>query len=106
MFRIITIENQKEVQDFFGLHDENCKLIEHEYDVKISLRADGLKVSASNKGKMEKAVHIIENFLQLIRTNRGPQRRDLELMFPLKGITKSMSPNSLSSHWIFQKKKK
>ena len=110
MFRIITIENQKEVQDFFGLHDENCKLIEHEYDVKISLRADGLKVSASNKGKMEKAVHVIENFLQLIRTNRNPERRDLELMFKtsrsLKGDKKINEPKFTFEPLDISKKEK
>ena len=80
MFRIIRIENQKEAQTFFGLHDENAKLVEQEFDVKISSRSEGLKVSASNKGKLEKAVYVIENFLHLLRTNRNPDRKELEMM--------------------------
>ena len=35
MFRIIKTESQKEIQDFFGLHDENAKFLEHEFDIKI-----------------------------------------------------------------------
>lgn len=80
MFRIIKLENQKEAQDFFGMRDENARLIEQEFDVKISSRSEGLKLSSSNKAKLEKAAYVIENFLHLIRTNRNPDRRELELM--------------------------
>ena len=80
MFKIIKIENPKEAQDFFGKHDENARLIEQECHVKISSKSDGLKVSASNRGKLEKAVYCIENFLHLIRTHRNPDRKELELM--------------------------
>lgn len=80
MFKIIKVENQREAQDFFGLHDENAHLIEQEFGVKISSKSEGLKVSSSNKGKLEKAAVVIENFLHLIRLNRNPDRRELELM--------------------------
>ncbi len=80
MFKIVKIENQKEAQDFFGMHDENARLVEQEFDVKISSRSEGLKVSSSNKAKLQKAVYVIENFLHLVRTNRNPDRRELELM--------------------------
>jgi phosphate starvation-inducible PhoH-like protein len=80
MFRIIKIENPKEVQDFFGRHDENARLIEKEFNVKISSKSEGLKVSASNHGKLERAVYCIENFLHLIRTHRNPDHKELELM--------------------------
>jgi len=80
MFRIIHLENQNEAQVFFGPHDENAKLVEHEFDVKISARSEGLRVSAGNKGKLEKAVYVIENFMHLIRTNRNPDRKDLDMM--------------------------
>ncbi len=80
MFRIIKIESQREVQDFFGLHDENARLVERMFGVKIVFKSEGLKVSSSNKSKLEKAVDVIENFLHLIRTNRNPDRKELELM--------------------------
>lgn len=80
MFKIIKTESQKEIQDFFGLHDENAKLLEHEFDIKISARPEGLKVSGSNKGRLEKAIHAIENFLQLVRIHRHPDRKELEMM--------------------------
>jgi phosphate starvation-inducible PhoH-like protein len=93
MFRIVSIENPRETQDFFGLHDENARLIEQEFDVKISSKSEGLKVSASNKGKLEKAVYCIENFLHLLRTNRNPDRRELELMLvSARGIKKEKRP--------------
>ncbi|MFA5039344.1 MAG: PhoH family protein [Candidatus Omnitrophota bacterium] len=88
MFRIVRINNPKEVQEFFGLHDENARLIEQEYDVKISSRPDGLRISGSNKGKLEKAVHVTENFLQLIRTNRSADKRSLELLIRSRSSVK------------------
>lgn len=80
MFRIVPIENQKESQDFFGLHDVHAKILEREFGVKLSARAEGLKVSGSNKGKLEKAVTVIENFLHLVRMNRNPDRKELEMI--------------------------
>lgn len=80
MFKMIKIENQKEVRDFFGLHDENAKFIEQQFDVKIAARPEGLKVSASNKGKLDKASYCIENFFHLVRTNRNPDRKELEML--------------------------
>ncbi len=78
MFRIVKIESQHEIRDFFGLRDENAHILENEFDVKVAARPDGLKVSGSNKGRLEKATYIIENFLQLIRTNRQPDKRQME----------------------------
>jgi phosphate starvation-inducible PhoH-like protein len=80
VFRIIKTESQKEIQDFFGMHDENATFLEHEFDVKIAARPEGLKVSSGNRGKLEKALYLIENFLQMVRTNRNPTRRDLEAL--------------------------
>jgi phosphate starvation-inducible PhoH-like protein len=89
MFRIVRLENQKEAQDFFGLHDENARLLEQEYHVKISSRPDGLRVGGSNKGRLEKAIRVIENFLQLVRTNKEAGKRELELiMRSLSGAKK------------------
>ncbi len=78
MFRIVKTESQHEIRDFFGLRDENARLLENEFDVKIAARPDGLKVGGSNKGRLEKATYIIESFLQLIRTSRQPDRRQME----------------------------
>ncbi len=80
MFRIIKIDNQREARDFFGMHDENSRVIEQAFGVKITSRGEGLRVSCSNKGKLDRAVYVIENFLHLIRTNRNPGRKELEFM--------------------------
>lgn len=80
MFKIVEIENQREAQDFFGMHDEYARLIEQEFGVKIASRPEGLKVTSSNKGKLQKAVYVIENFLQLLRSHRAPDRRAVEAL--------------------------
>lgn len=80
MFKIIQIDNQHQAQQFFGMRDENTKLIEQKFGVKISSRPEGIKVSSSNKSKLESSLYVIENFLHLIRTNRNPDHRELEFM--------------------------
>jgi len=80
MFRFIKTESQNEIRDFFGLHDENARWLENEFDVKIMARPEGLKVSGSNKGRLDKAAYVIESFLQLVRTNRQPDRRQMEML--------------------------
>ncbi len=106
MFRLIHIENQKEARDFFGMHDEHAKLIEQAFGVKIASKADGLKVSSSNKGKLDKAIYCIENFLHLIRSNRNPGRKDLEMMLlssrggakPKDSLETNFTQDEFSSH--------
>jgi len=80
MLRTIKTDSQDEIRDFFGLRDENARLLEDEFDVKVSARPDGLKVSGKNKGRLEKAAYIIEHFLQLIRTDRHPDKRQMEML--------------------------
>ncbi len=80
MFRIVKTGSHHEIREFFGLHDENARLLENEFDIKIAARPEGLKVSGSNKGRLEKATYIIENFLQLIRTKRPSDRREMEAL--------------------------
>ncbi|MGE5279222.1 MAG: PhoH family protein [Deltaproteobacteria bacterium] len=80
MVKIIKTESQTEIRDFFGLRDENARLLENEFDVKIAARPDGLKVMGSNKGRLEKAAFVIESFLQLLRTHRPADRRQMEML--------------------------
>jgi len=104
MFKFVRVDNQKEARDFFGMHDEHAKLIEHAFGVKIVSKQEGLKISASNKGKLDKAVYIIENFLHLVRTNRNPERKDLEMMLvasrgtkPEKSVEQKFSLDNFTS---------
>ncbi|MFH0877947.1 MAG: PhoH family protein [Candidatus Omnitrophota bacterium] len=80
MFRIVALQNQKEAQDVFGMHDENARILEREFGVKLTARSEGLKVSGPNKNKLERAMAVIENFLHLVRMNRNPSRNELESM--------------------------
>jgi phosphate starvation-inducible PhoH-like protein len=79
MFKIVNIHSQKELQDFFGMRDEHARLIEKEFGVNILSRPEGLRITSSNKANLEKALYVIEDFLHLIRSNRSPGRKDLEM---------------------------
>ncbi len=83
------------------MHDEKARLLEQEFGVKISSRSEGLKVISSNKGKLEKAVYVIENFLHLLRTNRNPDRRELEMML-LSARGKKSEKKGLEPKFTFE----
>jgi phosphate starvation-inducible PhoH-like protein len=78
VIRIVKTDSPHEIQEFFGLHDENARVVEREFDVKIAAKPEGLKVSGSNKGRLDRSVYVIESFLQLVRANRKPDKRHLE----------------------------
>lgn len=100
MFKIITIESQHESRDFFGMGDEHARLIEKEFGVKISSKPDGIKISSANKAKLEKAVNVVENFLHLLRTNRCPDKRELELML-VSSRHKKLEKNTFEKKFLF-----
>lgn len=101
MFKIITIESQHESRDFFGSGDEHARLIEKEFGVKIFAKPDGIKISSSNKAKLEKAANVVESFLHLLRTNRCPDRRELELML-VSSRHKKADKNVFETKFLFE----
>jgi phosphate starvation-inducible PhoH-like protein len=77
MNKIIKLESHQEAQGLFGLHDENIRLIEKEFKVKISLRNEYLKINGASVN-IKKASEVIEYILNMIRAGgAGLSRIDL-----------------------------
>ncbi|MDD5045220.1 MAG: PhoH family protein [Candidatus Omnitrophica bacterium] len=66
MEKIIRLEGKEELQSLFGRYDENLKLIEEAFRVKIISRGEELKISGSAHN-VEKAVVLIDKLLEGIR---------------------------------------
>jgi phosphate starvation-inducible PhoH-like protein len=68
MEKFIKINDREELQALFGCRDQNIRLIEKEFKVKISVRSGDLRIHglASN---IAKAVHLIDSILENIRQN-------------------------------------
>lgn len=75
MENIIRINNKEEAQALFGLHDNNIKLIEKEFRVKVNLRGEHLKVSGI-QSNVRKACGLIEYLLNAIRINQSQIGRE------------------------------
>ncbi|MDD5156002.1 MAG: PhoH family protein, partial [Candidatus Omnitrophica bacterium] len=70
MDKIIKVESQSEVQVLFGPQDENIKLLEKEFRVKVNLRGEHLKISGSAPN-IARAAKLISYLLESIRTSRS-----------------------------------
>lgn len=70
MDKIIKIETQSEIQTLFGLHDDNLKIIEKEFRVKLTLRGGYLKISGTGSN-IKKASGFIEYILDALRSGQG-----------------------------------
>jgi phosphate starvation-inducible PhoH-like protein len=65
--RSISINNKNELRELFGQYDENIKLINQYFSIKISTQNDSKLVISGVKGETDKAVKIIEELLAIIR---------------------------------------
>lgn len=70
MEQIISIDRMEHAVALFGSFDENIKLIEHEFSIRVSARDSELKIIGDTENVM-KASKVIESLLSLI--NRGEQ---------------------------------
>jgi phosphate starvation-inducible PhoH-like protein len=69
MDKIIKLETHQEAQDLFGLGDQNIRLIEKEFKVKITLRGEHLKVSGTAIN-IKNASGLIEYILSAMRSGQ------------------------------------
>jgi len=69
MNKIIKIESQTEIQTLCAAHDKNIRTIEKDFKVKITLRADHLKISGTAIN-INKTAELIEYILSAIRLNQ------------------------------------
>ncbi|MDD5005859.1 MAG: PhoH family protein [Candidatus Omnitrophica bacterium] len=77
MNRIIPIESSKEIQKIFGSHDENMRLIEDAFDIRVSSSAEGIKIASHKKDNLEKSLNFICQLLNLIRQGKELTRQDV-----------------------------
>ncbi|MFC1709618.1 PhoH family protein [Candidatus Omnitrophota bacterium] len=82
MVKIIYIESSSEVQKLFGSQDENIRLIEDAFDIHVSSRPEGIKISSQKKASLEKAQEFIRHLLDLIRS--GKELSKDEVVYSLK----------------------
>ena len=67
MNKIVKFESQKEIQGLLGAQDVNLKNIEKEFDVKLTLRGEHLKISGSSTS-IKKAGQLVEYLLLSLRS--------------------------------------
>lgn len=83
MERTFKLLGDEEARTLFGRHDENLKLIEREFDVKIIARGENLTVSG-NENNVAGASRLFEQLLDIIRIGR-PVRQH-EILYAIKAI--------------------
>ncbi|MCX5701404.1 MAG: PhoH family protein, partial [Candidatus Omnitrophica bacterium] len=69
MDKIIKLQSHQETQALFGRHDENIKLLEKEFKVKLNIRGEHLKISGTAIN-IKKASNLIEYILQALRSGQ------------------------------------
>lgn len=69
MERIIPLQNYDETQALFGIYDKNIKAIQRQYYIKISTRADGVKIKGDSKN-VKKASEEINSLLNSLRNTQ------------------------------------
>jgi len=69
MDKIIKLQSHQETQELFGRHDENIKLLEKEFKVKLNIRGEHLKISGTAIN-IKKASNLIEYILQALRSGQ------------------------------------
>lgn len=89
MEKTVKIQSQQELQTLFGLHDENIKIIEKEFKVKVILRGDHLKISGT-ASNLKKASNLIEYLLNAIRLNQSEVGK-LDLNYLIKNFKNKRS---------------
>ena len=76
--RTINIERLEQVQGLFGNMDENIKLIEREFGVRIVFRSGEIKISGDETG-VTRAVQTVEGLITLI--NKGEALTDQSIRY-------------------------
>ena len=77
MNRVIPIKSNREVQKIFGARDENVRLIEDAFDIRISNRAEGIRLTSNKKANLEKSFDFISYLLNLDREGRNFNKQDI-----------------------------
>ena len=98
MEKIITIQNNNEARTLFGKCDENLRMVESSFGVKIASRGERL-VLRGNKDAVEKSAKLFEELLFIVR--RGGSIKPDELTYSIKSFKKD---SHLDMQGIYLKK--
>jgi phosphate starvation-inducible PhoH-like protein len=79
MNRVIPIDSNKELQRIFGPQDENIRLLEETFNVRISSRPEGIRINSNKKSNIDKAEEFINHLLDSLRKGREFTRQDIVL---------------------------
>lgn len=76
MEKLIRLKDTRQAATLFGRHDENIKLIEKEFSVRITMQGDTLKIDGIQEA-IEKAIHLINKLLGVINTEGAIKKQDI-----------------------------
>jgi phosphate starvation-inducible PhoH-like protein len=93
MDKIIKLETHQETQALFGPHDENIKLIEKEFKVKLIVRGEHLKISGTATN-IKRASGLIEYILNAIRSGQDELGKT-DLSYLISNFNKTKSHGSI-----------
>lgn len=88
MDKEIRLNNDAEAKALFGRHDESLKLIESSFKIE-SLFRDGILKISGEKGNVEKAAKVINEFLTIIR--EGGSFRKHDIAYSINAIRKNQN---------------
>ncbi|MFH1783070.1 MAG: PhoH family protein [Candidatus Omnitrophota bacterium] len=83
MEKVIPVNNTEEVKVLFGKCDENLRLVESSFDVKVNYRNDSIVIKG-DKGAASKCSRLFEELLQVLRRG-GTIKRD-EISYSIKSF--------------------
>lgn len=83
MQKTYKLQDNEEAKSLFGRHDENLKLIEKEFEVKVFARGENLSIEG-NKKSVEVAGRLVEELLELVR--KGHHLTHHEITYSIKAI--------------------
>jgi len=76
MEKVIKLKNIDEAKALFGTHDENLKIIEKEFGVKIATRGDALKLDGEAK-QVELASTLLDELILTVRNGAAIKKHEL-----------------------------
>ncbi len=83
MEKVFKLLNDQEARILFGPHDENLKIIEQEFEVKIVARGENLTINGSD-ANVSKSTRLFGQLLDIIRIGHGIKRN--EVLYAIRAI--------------------
>jgi phosphate starvation-inducible PhoH-like protein len=94
MEKIIAIEDISVLRDILGVQDKNVKLLEKEFDVKVSVKSDGLLVKGI-KSNITKTVDFMNKLLELAKEGVDFSQEDFRRYLGTNDSAKAVLPTGI-----------